>query len=130
MAAHNLIKYVVRQRPNGNFLVIAADGSLFLFADDGEFLSVLNSKTDPIALIHDTRKEGPIVALDTLPAPVVEYLNSLYMLHRFPKCVEMLTRIPKGGAKIASFEPREKQLLNELIRHGLIRKSKQNYLIA
>ena len=82
-----------------------------------------------MVVIQDTRKEGAIAGLDTLPAPVVAYLDSLYMPNRFPKCVEMLSRIPKGGAKIASFNPREKQMLNELIQHELIRKSKQNYLI-
>ena len=129
MAAHNLIKWIVRKRKDNQFLIIAADGGMFLVAADGELLDVFNNKPDPIATIRATRKDGALVDLDTLPAPVVEYLDSLNMLARFPKCFSMLSRIVSGGVKIDSFDKREKQALNELIRHGLIKKSKTNYLI-
>lgn len=125
MAAHNIIKYVVREREN-DYLVIGADGSYFTVSPNGELLAVLKPQPDPIATIVKTRREGQVV---TPPAPVMEYLNTLCIDSRFPKCFTMLSKIVSGGVKIDSFEKREKQALNELIRHGLIRKSKINYLI-
>ena len=126
MATHNKILYVVRKKDN--FLVIGADGSLFTVSPEGELLEVLRG-ADATTNVRNTRKMGSVVELDTLPFPVAAYLNTLCFNGRFPKCFGWLTKIPKGGLKAVQMSNREKQELNELIAHGLVKKTNAgNYI--
>lgn len=127
MAAHNLVRAIVLQRDN-QFIVVAANGTVVLMDGEGTVLGNSGAQEDPIAAIVKRKRWGTIIA--EYPQPVTVFIESLTINERFPKCFTMLARVTKGGAKIDSFNAREKQALNELIQHGIVRKSKTNYLLA
>lgn len=129
MAAHNLLRAIILQRGN-QFIVVAANGSVVLVDGEGTVFGCSGDKENPIKAIVKRKSWGVIVGLDNYPPAVGAFIDSLDIEGRFPKCFTMLSRVPKGGAKIDSFNVREKQMLNELIAHGLVKKSKTNYLIA
>jgi hypothetical protein len=72
----------------------------------------------------------PFVEITDLPQEIKDYISTIQPTNRFPKCFGMLPKIRKGGTKIGDFTNREKQMLTELIGHGLIKKSKKNYVLA
>lgn len=127
MAAHNRIKVIIR-KGDEKFLVIGADGSCYTVTDDGVG-QLQKTVPDPVAHIRTTRKIGPLVHLGTLPSQVYEYVKSLPVVCRFPKCFDWLPDIRKGGISAVHLNQRSKQMLNELCRHGLVEKTKSgNYI--
>lgn len=129
MSAHKPIKFVVRQG-FGLYLLIAADGKCYTVNDDGvgQFEKTVSN---PVAHIRATAKIGRLVHLETLPPRVYEYVNSLNVVGRFPKCFDWLPDIKKGGISAVHLNVKSKQMLNELCQHGLVKKTKaNNYILA
>jgi len=127
MSEHKLIRTIIRK--GQSYCVITADGAIYIVSESGEVLDTPKTQVDPMVNISRTKKYGEIVELDGVPTPVEDFINSLEIKGRFPKCCSMLSRIPKGGAPIAGFNAREKQMLNELVRHGLLSKTTKNYIM-
>lgn len=129
MASHKIIKAIVKTDGN-NFVVFPATDDYCIVLDGkGTVIGSGDKKESPITSLKRRSRWGVYVDLDKCPTPVQHFIKTLDIKARFPKCFEMLPRIPKGGAKIDSFNIREKQMLNELIQHGVIKKSKLFYTL-
>lgn len=131
MAAHKLITTVVMIDNQNRYMLINANGSVVMVDGEGSFLGTSGVQEDPIAAIVKRKRWGTITDLDTTPAPIQAFVaDNLFTYKRFPKCFCMLSKMRKGGVKIDNFDKREKQMLNELIQHGVVRKSATKYLLV
>lgn len=131
MATHNKITHIIRASVGciiPQFLVIDSKGNTYACGENGVGqLGVV--VIDSIRYIRNTKSFGPVVSLDSVPPKVAEYVKSLPNVGRFPKCFGWLTKIPKGGLKAVQMSNRDKQELNELIAHGLVKKTNAgNYI--
>lgn len=127
---HEIIKLIVRDNGGATkdrYNVVAADGCVYRCWPTPHpiegFGQMINSTRNPVKEIKGMKANGPIVALDTLPAPVQDYLREVGQStrERFPRCFAMLPALP---LKHADIDTRQKQMLNELLAHGLVTRTK------
>lgn len=123
MSAHKPIKFVVRQGQDF-YLLIGADGNCYTVNEDGVG-QLQKTVSNPVAHIRATAKFGRLVHMETLPPRVYDYVNTLAIVGRFPKCFDWLPDL-KGGISAVHLNSKAKQMLNELYRHGLVKKTKAN----